>query len=147
MKKTQNGYVALSLLLIAVLVGVITLTRHKAGIDAGFDAITYLSCPDEVLGHHEEIVIVREGDGLAVLKYDYMYDNIIQRGEPTDLSYFSRVPIGNSEELPFNLKWEELVPAGDFTIPRWWSETVIRRPIWWREALRSSHRFKSWQWS
>ena len=142
MKKAQNGYVALSLLLIAliaVLIGVIALTRHKAGVDAGFDVITYLSCPNEDLGYSEEIVIVREGDGLAILMYDYIADNIIQRGEPTDLSYFSRVPIGNSEELPFNLKWEELVAPFN-TMADWMSDTLIPPAKFAERGSRSLNR-------
>ena len=39
------------------LVGVIALSRHQAGVDAGFDVITYLYCPHE-MDFYDEIVIV-----------------------------------------------------------------------------------------
>jgi hypothetical protein len=107
-------YSPLGLLALAIVAGVVAFIQHQENEDAGYDVITYLHCKDESLtgGYKallsEEMVIIREDDGFEVLKYDF----ILGRGEPKDLSYFSRVPTRKFRESPLRFDWEQTVPPG-----------------------------------
>lgn len=122
-KNSLEKYGPLGLLALAIVAGVVAVTQHQDDLlqhqeneDAGYDVITYLHCKDENLtgGYKalltEAMVIIREDDGFEVLEYDFKDAAILGRGEPKDLSYFSRVPTRKFTESPLRFDWEQTVP-------------------------------------
>ena len=134
MREKLKKYSPLGLLALAVLAGVVAFIQHQENEDAGYDVVTYLNCEEVKENLITEMVIIREGDGFEVLEYDPKDAAILGRGEPKDLSYFSRVPIRKFTESPLKFKWEETIPPNAVVQQGQIMEMVLNRTngILWR---------------
>lgn len=126
MREKLKKYSPLGLLALAIVAGVVALIQHQENEDAGYDVITYLNCHDEDM-LLMEMVIIREGDGFEVLEYDFKDAAILGRGEPKDLSYFSRVPIRKFTESPLKFEWEQTIPPNIVVQQGQTMEMILRR--------------------
>lgn len=126
MKEKITKYSPLGLLALAIVAGVVAVTQHQEHEDAGYDVVTYLNCEDED-NLIMEMVIIREDDGFEVLEYDFKDAAILGRGEPKDLSYFSRVPTRKFTESPLKFEWEQTIPPNAVVHQGQPIEMILRR--------------------
>ena len=68
--------------------------------------ISYLYCESEDT-NSQDFVLVKDGGGFQVLRYEADNSAIIQRGKPTSLKFFSRQNIKNAQATTTRYSWVE----------------------------------------
>lgn len=95
-------YSPLGLLALAI----VALSGSAFAKDAGYDVISYLYCESED-AFSQDFVLVKDGGGFQVLRYEPDNSVIIQRGKPTSLKFFTRQKIENAEATTTRYSWKE----------------------------------------
>ena len=90
----------LALVIVAIAIGLIAKRASDDAADAGFNVISYFSCG------FKNFVLIAEEDTFQVLRYHGSQDEVIARGKPTDLTYFTRAKISNAEASYSSFTWE-----------------------------------------
>lgn len=99
-------YSPLGLLALAIVAGVAAVSTHTPpSKDAGFDVIGYFYCESDEASNLE-FALIREGNSFGYLFYQERDQDIIDKGEPTDLTYFSQMPIKNPVITRSHYEWE-----------------------------------------
>ena len=109
MKEKLKKYSPLGLLALVIVAGVVGIVAKSVSDDAkdaGFDVIGYFYC-EPGKRSDQNFVLIAEEDTFQVLRYDSSNDEVVARGKPTDLRYFTRHTISNFEASYSSFEWKE----------------------------------------
>lgn len=105
-KDSLKKYSPLGLLALVIVAGLMAVLHHNKNLDGDFEVIGYFSCGTEK-SRGPQLVLIADGDTFQVLYYRSSDEEIIARGKPTDLSYFTPQTVSNSKISYYHFKWKE----------------------------------------
>lgn len=107
-------YSPLGLLALAIVAGVVAVSTHTPpNEDAGYDVIGYFYCENKDYNFEPAaFVLVNEGSAFKILGYDF-FPRDIEKGKPTDLSFFVTVKTESEEVSTESYSWTALTKSGE----------------------------------